>query len=346
MTAPVAVALLARQETRRRLVLAATGIATLVAPLVLAVAVVAAGAPPGAAPSPAAFADIPPDALAPYQAAGADREIDWAVLAAMGKLECDHGRSALPGCLTDTINPAGARGYMQFLGSTWRRTLGVDELEPRTSPPAADGEGYATDGDDDGHADPWSWPDATAAAARYLHHLGAVGDLAAAIAGYNPDPAYVEQVLAIADTYRAVDADQTNRYAGEPGNVPLVIVDGITVHTQLGQQLTDLLAAARADGLSLGGSGYRGAAEQVALRRAHCGTSDHAIYEMSPANCSPPTARPGTSLHERGLAIDFTCAGTLLRRGDACFAWLTEHAADHRLYNLPSEPWHWSTTGD
>jgi hypothetical protein len=37
-------------------------------------------------------------------------------------------------------------------------------------------------------------------------------------------------------------------------------------------------------------------------------------------------------------------AGTI-GRGSACFDWLESHAAGYGLYNLPSEPWHWSTDG-
>src|SRR5581483_5569277 len=73
------------------------------------------------APSPAAIADIPANYLALYQQAAIRFGIDWAVLAATGKIECDHGRSQAAGCNPPgTINSAGATGPMQFLGSTWR----------------------------------------------------------------------------------------------------------------------------------------------------------------------------------------------------------------------------------
>jgi zinc D-Ala-D-Ala carboxypeptidase len=50
-------------------------------------------------------------------------------------------------------------------------------------------------------------------------------------------------------------------------------------------------------------------------------------------------------MHELGLAIDITCGGSTVSSGGACFSWLTSHAADYGLCNLPSEPWHWSTDG-
>ena len=48
-----------------------------------------------------------------------------------------------------------------------------------------------------------------------------------------------------------------------------------------------------------------------------------------------------------GLAIDFTGPnGDLVRSQDSpTFIWLWGNAARFGLYNLPSEPWHWSTTG-
>jgi hypothetical protein len=129
------------------------------------------------------------------------------------------------------------------------------------------------------------------------------------------------------------------------GRMPLATVEGITVHARIAPQLGALLAAADRDGLHLAGWGYRSPAQQIALRRAHCGTTQYAIYEMPSSRCSPPTARPGRSNHERGLAIDFTCNGGRLTRDSACFAWLAQNAAGYGLYNLPSESWHWSTNG-
>ena len=89
----------------------------------------------------------------------------------------------------------------------------------------------------------------------------------------------------------------------------LSTVGGITVASSIAGQLASLLNAASAAGYNLGGSGYRDSSGQVALRRQNCGTSDYAIYQMPPEQCSPPTAIPGRSKHEQGLAIDFTIGG-------------------------------------
>jgi LAS superfamily LD-carboxypeptidase LdcB len=98
----------------------------------------------------------------------------------------------------------------------------------------------------------------------------------------------------------------------------------------------------------LGGGGYRSSRSQVELRISHCGGySSYAIYQRPASQCRPPTARPGQSMHERGLAIDFTCegGGTIRSHSSPCYQWLAAHGADYGLSNLPSEPWHWSTNG-
>jgi peptidoglycan hydrolase CwlO-like protein len=124
--------------------------------------------------------------------------------------------------------------------------------------------------------------------------------------------------------------------------VPLCTVGGITVNCAISGALGSLLNAARASGLSLSGGGYRDPSSQIALRRAHCGSSYYAIYEMPASQCRPPTARPGQSQHELGLAVDFNACQS---RSTACYRWLAANAASYGFYNLPSEPWHWSSTG-
>jgi hypothetical protein len=134
--------------------------------------------------------------------------------------------------------------------------------------------------------------------------------------------------------------------AGGSAGLDLVTVRGITVNTAIAGQVEALLAAAEADGFTFTGGGHRSPERQVELRRQNCGTSYYAVYEMPSSQCSPPTARPGRSMHERGLAIDFNCRGELVdSRSDPCFQWLAANANRFGLYNLPSEPWHWSVNG-
>jgi hypothetical protein len=128
--------------------------------------------------------------------------------------------------------------------------------------------------------------------------------------------------------------------------VTVTTVRGIEVSVEIADDLDAMMAAAEADGVYLSGSGYRDIQTQIYLREQHCGSSEYAIWEMPSGDCSPPVARPGYSMHERGLAVDFVVGDDLIRsRGTNAFGWLRDHAAEYGFYNLPSEPWHWSTTG-
>lgn len=105
----------------------------------------------------------------------------------------------------------------------------------------------------------------------------------------------------------------------------------------LGSMVRYALASAARSGRSLTlVSGRRSAAQQIALRRAHCGTSHHAVYEMSASRCKPPTARPGTSKHETGNAADMGGAKD----------WM---ALKLRAFNVtrpvPGENWHFQYKG-
>jgi len=148
----------------------------------------------------------------------------------------------------------------------------------------------------------------------------------------------------VAATARA--ASRTSRPSGPTmrvGSGNLTSVRGITVATEIAGRLEALLAAAQADGFSLSGSGYRSSDAQIAARRANCGGD---VYNKPASQCRPPTARPGQSMHERGLAVDFTWNGRLLSSGSPAFRWLSANAGRFGLFNLPREPWHWSTNGN
>ncbi len=133
---------------------------------------------------------------------------------------------------------------------------------------------------------------------------------------------------------------------GTVGPDDVVAVRGIRVHRSIADDIRALLDAAEADGILLSGWGWRDGQTQIRLRREHCGTTEYAIYRMPSSQCRPPTARPGRSQHERGLAIDFTYnGGSISSRRNTGFKWLNANAATYGLKNLASEPWHWSTTG-
>jgi membrane-bound lytic murein transglycosylase B len=131
-------------------------------------------------PSRAAVTDIPAGYLRLYRAAGARYRIPWSVLAAVGKVESDHGRARLPGVRSGS-NWAGACGPMQLgcvpgskAGNAWARY---------------------------GHGRPHDPAAAIPAATRYLVDHGARRNLDRALFAYNHSRSYVAKVKAIARRY-------------------------------------------------------------------------------------------------------------------------------------------------
>lgn len=137
-------------------------------------------------PSNEALADIPGDYLALYQAAApACPGLDWSILASIGKIESDHGRSPLAGVANGTENYAGARGPMQFLQPTFDGVVARHPIPPGGQIPPS----------------PWNKHDAIYAAAHYLCDSGAQKDVRKAIWAYNHADWYVNDVLAQAKKY-------------------------------------------------------------------------------------------------------------------------------------------------
>jgi peptidoglycan DL-endopeptidase CwlO len=132
------------------------------------------------APSRAAIADIPPGYLRLYRQAATRNRIPWPVLAAIGKVESDHGRVHLPGVRSGS-NWAGACGPMQIgcvphskAGNAWARY---------------------------GRGSPHDPANAIPAAARYLVDHGARRNLDRAIFAYNHSRSYVARVKQLAGRY-------------------------------------------------------------------------------------------------------------------------------------------------
>lgn len=133
--------------------------------------------------SASARADIPGRYLDLYQRVAQRYGLDWAILAGIGKVECDHGRDPDPSCTKEgAVNAAGAGGPAQFLAATWSV--------------------YGVDGDGDGRADRWDPADAIAGMANYLRASGAPGDYHKAIWAYNHAEWYVADVERWAARYR------------------------------------------------------------------------------------------------------------------------------------------------
>ena len=155
-----------------------------------------------AAPSATAERTIPPDYLALYAQAGAAYGVPWPLLAAIGAIESDHGRSTAPG-VHSGVNAFGCcAGPMQF--------------NLKNGPPST-WQTYRVDGDADGDLDPYDPADAIASAARYLRVLldGTHGDLTRAVYGYNHSRAYVDDVLARARAYHADPALAASAVSGD-----------------------------------------------------------------------------------------------------------------------------------
>jgi cell wall-associated NlpC family hydrolase len=134
-----------------------------------------------------ALADISASYLVWYTgAAQTCPGLPWAVLAGIGKVESDHGRSQAPGVHAGA-NSAGAEGPMQFLPATFAQ--------------------YAVDGDHDGRVNVYDPADAIYTAAAMLCANGAAaatpGGLSAAVFAYDHSPAYVATVFGWAARYSA-----------------------------------------------------------------------------------------------------------------------------------------------
>jgi LAS superfamily LD-carboxypeptidase LdcB len=104
-----------------------------------------------------------------------------------------------------------------------------------------------------------------------------------------------------------------------------VIRQGHFIGLAIADKFDAMVAAAKKDGVALViESGYRTHAEQ---------------QRLWDANPNPTmVARPGTSNHEKGNAIDF-------KNVSGAWAWLKNNATRFGMHNYPPEPWHYSLNG-
>src|SRR4051794_11602959 len=138
---------------------------------------------------------IPPFLLPIYQAAGTEYGVRWELLAAINEIETDYGRNL-------NVSSAGARGWMQFMPSSWKR--------------------YGVDGNHDGYKDPANPVDAIFAAARYLKAAGADHDIRGAVFAYNHADWYVDSVLLRAQVIGGLPANLVGSLTGlTEGRFPL-----------------------------------------------------------------------------------------------------------------------------
>ena len=147
-------------------------------------AVVTSAAQP--APSKAAGTAIPADYLQLYRQAGHTYGVPWTILAGIGEVESNDGRSNLPGVHTGA-NAFGAAG----------NTRGGAPVHPASEQVS----GVATDGNGDGIASVYQPADAIDGAAKYLVEHGVLTNPSGAIFSYNHLTSYVQAVLGWAGVY-------------------------------------------------------------------------------------------------------------------------------------------------
>lgn len=134
---------------------------------------------------------------------------------------------------------------------------------------------------------------------------------------------------------------RTYRHPTRGFQVRLCKVKNMEVASVISDKLVAMVNAAGAAGVNLDGGGFRSYEDQKATRIANGCPND----ATPSSGCSPPTAQPGSSEHERGLAVDFSIGGSVVMRGTPQFNWLQANAANYGFINLPSENWHWSASG-
>lgn len=145
-------------------------------------------------------------------------------------------------------------------------------------------------------------------------------------------------------------------------------VAGIVVNSQVSKQVNDMHNAWVAAGIPLGGGSFRTMAGQISIYQGWC--KNDGIVGSPPPYPKPPgqTIRcpgggaPGYSNHQMGMAIDFSCGGSLIPRKYAvasqnkCFQWLAANAGKYGFFeygygktrdgSTGYEGWHWSVNGN
>jgi LAS superfamily LD-carboxypeptidase LdcB len=126
----------------------------------------------------------------------------------------------------------------------------------------------------------------------------------------------------------------------------LMTIEDLKINKLLYFQTKAILKEARAAGKPIGlTSTFRNCAEQSSLRSSNCGGDVNTVASLPAESCSPPTEKPGDSLHNYGMAIDFKCSDSPIFGNSSCYEWLKQNASKYKLQQRAEEPWHWSFTG-
>jgi cell wall-associated NlpC family hydrolase len=149
-------------------------------------------------PAPSARAkSIPADYLYWYKRVGQHYGVPWPILAGIGTVESDNGRTTLPGVHSGS-NAFGAAGPMQIgIGGAAGNAWGGLPVHPASQVV----NGVATSEDGGPNADVYNPADAIAGAARYLLQFQVQTNPSAAIFAYNHLQSYVQSVLYYAGVY-------------------------------------------------------------------------------------------------------------------------------------------------
>ena len=210
-----------------------------------------AGRSGGTASTQLASNGIPSRAVQAYQAAAAaaDCGIPWTLVAAIGRVESNHGQFAGATLLSDGrsdppivgIPLDGRPGVAEIKDTdggkwdgdkTYDRAVGPMQFIPSSW--AA----FGVDGDRDGKADPFDIDDAAASAAKYLCRAGG-GNLSSeasqrnAVYSYNRSTAYVDTVMALAAVYAGgAPIDGSPAPNGSPRALPPIKVPTLQPATE------------------------------------------------------------------------------------------------------------------
>jgi cell wall-associated NlpC family hydrolase len=145
----------------------------------------------------AAHNSIPANYLDLFQKEGKKYGVPWVILAGIGEVESNDGRSSLPG-VHSGANAFGAAGPMQIgIGGAAGNSWGGAPVHPASQQVS----GVATDANGDGVASVYDATDAIAGAAKYLVAHGVQTNPSAAIFAYNHLASYVQAVLYWAGVY-------------------------------------------------------------------------------------------------------------------------------------------------
>jgi hypothetical protein len=291
---------------------------------------------------------IPDRALVAYVTAadGAPCDLPWYVLAAVGAVETGHGTHGGAHLQDDgtmsvmAVSDADAYGPMQFIEPTWAHYGRGDINDIDDAAPAAArllcANGYEADPTNAiGAYNGGAYWRRYAESRRYVELVDeyaqeyAQADPKAVTVGAKTGKERTPQrlwdrlvvgwlrvgagakAIGAGGAWEAVD-DAAFGEAEEP--VRLARVDGL--NPVFGERLEQFIAAAPGEITVV--SGFRSGDEQMALRRQNC---PDPVYSHS-TECTPWTAKPGTSDHESGFAAD------LAYQDDATKRWAHANASN------------------